>query len=95
MPSSKISSQVSSLSDTGLNMAANGFNQKAAAPKSTSPVHNRGLTLGGKQHLTASGGKTVTPRQVAAIKNDGSPKAPANHPAVAKNQGGNPSVKFG
>lgn len=95
MASSKFMSQVSALSDTGLNMAANGFNQKAAAPKSASPVHNRGLTLGGKQHLTGGSGHTVSPKQVAAIKNEGSPKAPANHPAVAKNSGGKPSVKFG
>lgn len=93
MASSKFMSQVSALSDTGLNMAANGFNQKASAPKSTSPVHNRGLTLGGKQHLSAGGGKTVSPVQVKAIAAQASPKAP--HPAVAKNSGGNPSVKWG
>ncbi len=93
MAGSKFMSQVSALSDTGLNMAANGFNQKAAAPKSNSPVHNRGLTLGGKQHLSG-GGKTVSPVQVKAIAAQGAPKGSA-HPAVAKNSGGKPGVKWG
>ena len=95
MANSKFMGQVSAVSNTGLNFAAQGVGQKASAPKSTSPVHNRGLTLGGKQHLTGGSGHTVSPKQVAAIADKGSPKAPANHPAVAKNSGKKPSINFG
>ncbi len=94
MANSKFMSQVAAVSNTGLNFAAQGVNQKAAAPKSTSPVHNRGLTLGGKQHLTTGGSKVVSPKQNAAIHAEGSPKGPS-HPAVAKNSGSKPSVKWG
>lgn len=92
---SKILGQVQGLMDTGLNKPAVGFGAKATAPKSTSPVHNRGLTIGGKQRV-ASSEHSVTPKQVPAIKvneGGGSPKGP--HPAVAKNPAGNPGVKWG
>lgn len=92
--SNKLLGQVQGLMNTGLNTAAVGFGAKAAAPKSSSPVHNRGLTLGGKQH-TASGGHPASAKSIPAIKvsNGGSPKGP--HPAVAKNPSGNPGVKWG
>jgi hypothetical protein len=92
MASSKFNSQVSALSYTGLNpgVAQGAGQQKSKEPNVPSPVHNRGLTLGGKQHLTTGGNS-----QTKAIHaNESAPKAPA-HPAVAKNPGGKPSISFG
>ena len=91
MAGSKISGQVESLMDTGFNKPANGFDAKAAEPKSAAAVHNRGLTVGGKPK-SASTGHAMSAGQNAAV-HAGSPKGP--HPAVAKNQGGSPAIKWG
>lgn len=95
MASSKFNSQVSAISYTGLNpgVAEGAGQQKSKEPNVPSPVHNRGLTLGGKQHLTA-GGKTVSPVQVKAIASQNLPKG-SSHPAAAKNSSGKPGINWG
>ncbi len=88
----KFNSQVAAISNTGLNTSAPLVSQqKSKEPNVASPVHNRGLTIGGKRSL--SGGGKLSGSQIAAIKSQQAPKAP--HPAVAKNQGSSPSVKWG
>lgn len=90
----KANSQVADMMDTGLQKTNVGFNAKSVAPKSASPLHNRGLTVGGK--MRTGGGGRVSPKVVAAIKlSQSAPKGPAPHPAVAKNTGSSPSIKWG
>lgn len=89
MAGSKISGQVSALTDTGMNTAATGFGAKSTEPKVPPTVHNRGITIGGKAHATSG----THPVGKQGGINTSVPKGP--HPAMAKKTRGNPGVKWG